>query len=222
VALSVADARALDRAAPIPLVTLTLMDATVLRISDRVITVGGNTYDALLMGEGSIEQDVSRLDSGALNADYSLTLRNTDAEVGTTSYNNLVELHDAHPLNGALVEVHYVFQDNGETTPAEHLFTGIAEEPSNITRKTITLRVGSLTEYRAKTFSLQKLSLEDFPLAMPSDSGKCFPELIGQFKTVECVRTKWPMYESDNETLLNGAITASDATITVDSTNGFG
>lgn len=381
----VSAARALDRSAAVPLVTMTLMDNTVLRLSDRVITVDGVDYEPLIAEHDLVEENVSRRDSMALSADFSLKLlnsgaridpeggviveifeaknpyassgsyldelslwslvpvdgrgqvfsvidgrtfhmeiynatvtanelvgehfeiyddyflieSNTASEVGTGHFDltiaageyytgagtaecsvgtrrvwtanclvgktmevtqafsyptqtvtitgntpggkiyftpavprdflvvpilkiyypssahhtALVEINDAHPIVGAKVEVAYVFRDGTKTTPQVPLFVGIAEEPQNITRASLTLRCTGVPEYKAKAFSLSKMFSADFPLCLPSESGKAFPYLLGQFKTVECRRIRWPVFETDNWCHLNDNISADSTTI---------
>jgi len=394
-ALTVADARALDRAAQIPLVTMELMDATVIRMSDRAITLDGHQYEPLVESFELVEENVSRLDSRALNADFTMKLKNAEAFVeaadgepsqayvgqrpettdpattckivsflansaklyssaydtpgqftmedpmtpdayigktldviavvdgsreyqfmgtaivtdntdyvlsfspaitfnsltyapiaiigdprdpfvenalvgrtlqisqatlytteeveitantpdGTltftpevaalpyvapiytilsptpTHYVSLVEVHDLHPFNGAKVSVSCVFEDNGQRTDPVAIFTGIAEEPQNITKASLTLRCSGVPEYKAKAFALAKMFAADFPCCLPSDSGKAFPYLIGQFKTIECIRTRWPVYETDNYTTLTTTIDSDDTTIECGSSVGFG
>lgn len=221
-ALTVAAARESRRAEMIPLVVLTLMDSTTVRISDRVKEVDGNTYDRLFFSQTTIQEIVSRLDSVAMNPDYSMVLLNIPVVVAGTEYNSLLEANDAHPLNGALVQLSYVFVLDGETSPATLVFTGVAEEPTNITKATLTIRCTGLPEYLAKSFSLEKMLAADYVLSLPSDSGKVFPYVYGWFHELECIRTVWPVFATDNETLLDGAITSSSTTITVDSTVGFG
>jgi hypothetical protein len=220
--LSVDDVRALPRCAPVPLVTLTLMDGSVLHLSDRVITIGGVTYDSMVKEIGEIEESVERATSHANNSDFTMILRNVACTVGGTDYSSLIDADDAHPLDGAWCEVSTVLLEGGQVTPLVPLFVGVTEEPQNITRANLTLRCSSVPAYAAKQYGLAKLMQADYPLCLPSDSGKPFPELIGEFRTVEARRTKWPVYESDNETNLSAGISNSATTIPVVSTVGFG
>ena len=221
-ALTIAEARALAGVASVPLLTITTRSGAVLRFSDRVIPVGGYEYDSFLLSAADIEESLERDTSIADNSDFSFTLRNAPIEINGVSYPTLIDAHDAHPLHAALVSLSYVFKRGADISPATPAFSFVSEEPQSITRLSLTIRCSSMPAWRARTFALLKLLTADYPLAFPADAGKVLPDLTGWFRYVECLRTRWPVFATDNVTALSSSITNSSTTFTVTSTASFG
>lgn len=199
--LTVAAARLKDWVESVPLVVIASISGETYYFSDRVITVGGITYDSMLINAGDITEESARADSTALNSDVSLELRNDSASIGGTDYAALIEANEDHPLYGAEVRISAVFLDGADQSPEVLLFVGASESPTAITRKSLTIPCSSMAEYKNGSFEQGVLLTADYPDADENEAGAVFPDLIGQFKNVRCIRTVWPNYaENSGET----------------------
>lgn len=191
---TLADVRTRDRIAPIPLVTITTLSGAVLRVSDRVVTVDGLTYDSGLLGHSSIDQAIDWDGRGALNADLTLTLRNDAVTLNEVAYSSLIAALDVHPIDRARVHVSYACTDDGQTTETETPFVGIAESPQDITTESLSLRCSSVHAYMVKKNPLEILGSESFSsttVPNPGDIGLSLPVMFGAGCTASLIRSRW-------------------------------
>ncbi len=139
---SMDEARAMDRAEPVYLVEVGLLNSgPVLYLSDRQITVAGQLYEDYLHGLSGLGAELRRADAQGLNTSLELSFR-TDP---WRAYARLVNVLDDYPMDGAEVTVSEVFLDtDGLPSGAGVLFKGVIEEPKEIDLKGFRCRAMSM------------------------------------------------------------------------------
>ncbi len=143
---TIAQARDKDRARPVYLMEITLLNSgPTLYFSDGNITVGGQRYEDYLGDLSGLGEDIRRSDSEGLNANINLGFKNDRYK----AYTYLVELGETYPFEGAEVTIKETYLDAaGVPSDAETVFKGALDEPRDIDLMGFACRVSSV-EFRA-------------------------------------------------------------------------
>ncbi|KKL61871.1 hypothetical protein LCGC14_2190980 [marine sediment metagenome] len=121
------EARALDRAEPVYLVEVELLNSgPTLYFSDRSITVGGTLYEDYLHDLSGLGAELARSSAGGLNTSLALRFRNDPWR----SYGFLVEAGEDFPFEGSTITVKEVLiESTGSPSAPAVVFKGFLEQP---------------------------------------------------------------------------------------------
>lgn len=124
------EARVLDRAEPIYLVEVVLLNSgPTLYLSDRQVTVAGQLYEDYINSISGLGAELRRAQALCLNAALELCFRNDPWR----TYGHLIDACGDYPFGGSTVTVKEVMLDaEGVPSDAEMLFKGVLEEPRGI------------------------------------------------------------------------------------------
>ena len=138
---TISEARSLDRAEPVFLVEITLLNGgPTLRLSDRNIVADGTRYEDYMEALTGTGAELRRAEAVGLNAQVELKFRNEPW--GTHSL--LIEADATWPFLGAGVLIKEVYiTEGGEVSETETLFAGVLEELREITLSGFTCSVAS-------------------------------------------------------------------------------
>ena len=139
---NISEARALDRAEPVYLLEVALLNSgPTLRLSDRNVTVGGQSYEDCMEDLSGPGEEGRRQDSTGLNSE--LSFRFSNAPMG--AYQHLIEIDAEHPFTGAGVVIKETYLDGtGQPSDTGVLFKGVLDEPREIDLMGFTCRATSM------------------------------------------------------------------------------
>jgi hypothetical protein len=136
------EARALDKAEPIYLLEVALLNSgPTLRLSDRNVTSGGQSYEDYMEDLSGLGEELRRPDSTGLNSE--IELRFTNEPMG--AYSHLIDMDAEHPFTGAGVVIKETYlDDTGQPSESGVLFKGALDEPRDIDLMGFTCRASSM------------------------------------------------------------------------------
>ena len=136
------EARALDRAEPVYLVEVALLDSgPTLYFSDRQITVGGRLYEDYLHDLSGLGAELTRASAGGLNTSLALRFKNDPWR----SYGFLVEVGVDYPFEGSAVTVSEVLiESTGAPSAPAVIFKGLLEQPMDTDLMGFSARASSM------------------------------------------------------------------------------
>lgn len=128
--VSVLQARNNAKITPILLVEITLKNSGGIHyFSDRNIKVGTQQYDDYIANTVSLNEELRREDSIALNSDISLQFKNDKYK----TYDYLILIGDTYPFENAKCVIKEVYMlESGSLSDTETLFVGYLDSPQDI------------------------------------------------------------------------------------------
>ncbi len=163
--------------------------------SDRVVTVGGNTYEAVVKDWGDID---FILNKSASVSDLHIVLLNTLS----SPISNLFST-EAPESKIAILYQWYIGEDAADKTP---LFSGRITSPVEYSLDSVSFDiVGRILDLEAKIGRV--ITQAEFPRSLVAHRGKIIPQVIGSVQNVPAVCIYTAGKSSLRETLTDSALT---------------
>ncbi len=209
---TISQARGRSWIKPVYLVEIVLKNSgPTLYLSDRIITVGSQTYDDYITEITGLEAELRRADSGGLNAGISLELKNEKYK----TYDHLSQIGDTYPWVGAGVTIKELYLEPPVLPGASEgqsdvttVFVGNVDEPRDTNRLTFSLSVSSRPTYRANLWEQVRADETTYPAIHPDDVGMVEPVIFAQ-NAVGTIRTTWGAVNTLATALTAGATTVA-------------
>jgi hypothetical protein len=183
-----AQAREREYAEPVFLVDIELLNSgPTLYFSDRLVTVGAQAYEDYVDDLSGLGDELRRQDSGALNADFTIRLRNDRYR----TYEHLITMGDTYPFDGAEVTVKETYLDSdGTPSAAETLFKGVIDNLRNIDLLWFEARVSSRPFHDDRKWKQNRVDKDTYASAL-EDVGRLIPFVYGDAGRITALRTDW-------------------------------